>query len=240
MPVSADTVRELHRRHVQLADLRERAERGPKQLQARAAHLVRLSDELTRLQGEVKAAKVRADQKQLQLKSGEEKIMGLKAKLNACTTNREYQALKDQIAADQMAGSVLADEILEALEKIDELQKQVVEHQKVVVGVKDELGKAEQTMAEQSRVLSVDIQRLTAELAEAEAGLPEDFREEYLRVVRVKGADAMAEAQGEFCSGCCKQLTPNVMSVLMAGWAVPCKNCGRIVFLPENRAPAKR
>ena len=45
----------------------------------------------------------------------------LKAKLNAAASNREYQALKDQIAADQMAGSVLADEILEALEKIDEL-----------------------------------------------------------------------------------------------------------------------
>ena len=121
MAVTAAALRELHRIHQQLTDLRERMERGPKQIKAREANLARLAEELTKLQAEHKAARVRSDQKQLLLKSGEEKIESLKVKLNAAASNREYQALKDQIAADQMAGSVLADEILEAMEKIDEL-----------------------------------------------------------------------------------------------------------------------
>ena len=66
--------------------------------------------------------RVAADQKQLQLKAGEEKIKDLKRKLNAAASNREYQILKEQIAADDMAKSVLEDEIIEALEKIDQFQ----------------------------------------------------------------------------------------------------------------------
>ncbi len=117
MSYTAEALRELHRIHRQLTDVRERFERGPKQVRAREANLTRLGEELTKIQADVKAARVRADQKQLLLKSGEEKIKGLKAKLNAATSNREYQAIKDQIAADEMANSVLADETLEALEK---------------------------------------------------------------------------------------------------------------------------
>jgi predicted nucleic acid-binding Zn-ribbon protein len=74
---------------------------------------------------DVKKAKMAADQKQLQLKSSETKIRDLTAKLNACKTNREYQTLGDQIAADTMAAKVLEDEILEALERIDTLKPAV-------------------------------------------------------------------------------------------------------------------
>ncbi len=237
MSVTAAALRELHRIHRQLADLRERKERGPKQIRAREANLTRLGDELTRLQGEHKAARVRSDQKQLLLKSGEEKILGLKGKLNAAASNREYQALKDQIAADQMAGSVLADEILEAMEKIDELAGQLAEQQQKIAAAKDELAKAQQAVADQAGMLDTDIKRLEAELRQAEAALPPDFREPYQRVVNSKQDDAMAEVQGEFCGGCHQQLTPNNMAELSMSLGIFCRNCGRLVYLPEDRIP---
>ncbi len=164
MSVTAAALRELHRIHRQLADLRKRADRGPKQIKARDANLARLGEELSKVQADAKAAKVRADQKQLLLKSSEDKIAGLHAKLNACSTNREYQALKDQIAADKMAGSVLADEILEALEKIDDYQRLVGEAQKRIVDAKDELVKVQQAVQSQANALQSDIQRLEGEL----------------------------------------------------------------------------
>jgi hypothetical protein len=240
MPVPAAALRELHRIHLQLEDLRERADRGPKQIRARDTNLARLTDELAKVQAEGKAARVRADQKQLLLKSGEEKIANLRGKLNQCTTNREYQALKDQIAADEMANSVLSDEILEALEKIDEQQKLLHEAQQRIVAAKEELAKVQQAVAEQSQLLQTDIQRLQAELATAETALPGDIAGEYQRMVRARSADAMAEVQGEFCGGCCKQLTPNILSELTLGQAVICKNCGRLIYLPEDRQPGRR
>lgn len=239
MSVTASALRELHRIHKQLSDLRDRLERGPKQIRAREANLAKLTEELTRLQGEHKAARVRSDQKQLLLKSGEEKIEGLKVKLNGAASNREYQALKDQIAADQMAGSVLADEILEAMEKIDELAGQVAEQQQKIAASKEELAKAQQAVRDQAGALQDDTKRLEAQLAEAESALPADFRQQYQRVVNSKQEDAMAEVQGEFCGGCYVQLTPNNMAELSMALAIFCRNCGRLIYLPEDRTPGK-
>jgi len=239
MAVTATTLRELHRIHKQLHDLRERFERGPKQIKARETNLARLADELSKLQSEGKAARMRADQKQLLLKSGEQKIEDLKTKLNQCSTNREYQALKDQIAADQMANSVMADEILEALEKIDEYQVLIGEAQKKINSAKEELTKSQETVRQQAEGLQGDIARLEAELREVEATLPAEFRDTYLRVVRSKQDDAMAEVQGDFCGGCYCQLTPNQLSEVSMAKAVFCKNCGRLIYAPEDRTPGR-
>ncbi|REK12924.1 MAG: phospholipase [Planctomycetota bacterium] len=237
MSVSASTLRELHRIHRQLSDLRERKERGPKLIKAREANLARLADELAKLEAELKAARVRSDQKQLLLKTGEDKIEGLKVKLNQAASNREYQALKEQIAADQMAGSVLADEILEAMEKIDELAAHIAEQQKKIAAAKQEITKAEESVRAQAGELDQEIKRLEGELQAAEKDLPADFRETYQRLVRSKGEDAMAEAQGEFCGGCYQQLTPNNMAELHGSLAIFCRNCGRLLYSPEDRTP---
>ncbi len=233
--LAADAVRLLHRIHRQLSDLRERFDRGPKQIKARESNLARLNEELSKLQQEAKAARMRADQKQLQLRSSEDKIEQLKVKLNACTTNREYQALKDQIAADQMACSVLSDEILEALEKIDEFQVVLGEAQQKIVAAKEELTRTQQSVAEQAGLLEGDIQRLEGELRQAEEALPEDFRSDYQRVVKSKGADSMAEVVDNCCGGCHQQLTPNIMAELSMSRSLFCKTCGRLIYLPEGR-----
>ena len=46
MNVTAALLRDLHRLHRQLADLRERHDRGPKHFRSREANVHRLEDEL--------------------------------------------------------------------------------------------------------------------------------------------------------------------------------------------------
>lgn len=232
MSVTAETLRVLHRIHLQLADLHERLDRGPRQIKARETNLAKMNEELARIQAEAKAAKVRSDQKQLLLKSGEDKIISLEGKLNASQSNREYQALKDQIAADKMANSVLADEILEAMEKIDEHKLVIGEAQNKLNIAKEELAKAQSLVVEQNQLLGTDVKRLEGELIEAERDLPDDFREVYVRIVRSRGADAMAEVEADVCTGCSVQLTPNMSAEVHTGRAVTCKSCGRLIYLP--------
>lgn len=69
--------------------------------------------------------------------------------------------------------------------------------------------------------------------------LPADFRVAYQRVVNSKHEDAMAEVQGEFCGGCYQQLTPNNMAELSMALAIFCRNCGRLIYLPEDRTPSR-
>ncbi|MBX3411197.1 MAG: phospholipase [Pirellulales bacterium] len=239
MTFPAGSLLELHRIHQQLSDLEDRLERGPKQVRARQGNVTRLEEELNSAKNQVKQTMMQADQKQLQLKSNEAKIKELRVKLNQCSTNREFQALKDQIAADEMANSVLADEILEALEKVDDLKRLVIDAEGQVAKGREELAKVETTVREQEGLIRGDIDRLRAELATAEALLPVDVRDGYDRIVRSRGSDALASVQGDVCGGCFQQLTPNMANELLLGRVVFCKSCGRMLYLSEERTPGK-
>lgn len=232
----AVVLRELHRIHTQLGDLRERIEKGPRQVKAHELNVARSEAEATRLKNEQKSLKMAMDAKSLQLKSGESKMLDLKTKLNQSKSNREYQALKDQIAADQMSGSVLQDEILEIEQKIEDSKKVVAAAEAVLVKAKEEVAKVQQKVRDEQGTLESDYKRLEAQLLESEKGLPEDLRNTYDRMVRDKGADGMAAVDGEHCGGCYQNITPNTMSSLMMDKIVLCQVCGRMLYLPEDRS----
>ncbi len=119
MSVSAEVLRTLHRIHRQQTDLRERLARGPRQIKVGEANHAKIEAELEAARQLTRQMRVSADQKQLQLREREGRLVDLRGKLNAAASNREYQALLEQIAADEQANNVLSDEILELLEKVD-------------------------------------------------------------------------------------------------------------------------
>jgi predicted nucleic acid-binding Zn-ribbon protein len=231
MAVSAELLELLHRLHRQLADLRERQERGPRQVRAREGAVARLEADLGAAQEAVKQARLTGDRKQLDLKSGEQKVLDWKAKLNACSSNKEYQTLVDQIAAAEMAASVLADEILEGMEKVDRLEVVVVEAKSRVGTGKTDLTKLRDDVAEEGQRVAADISRLEGELAEAEKQLPVEFRDDYRRVIRGKGADGLARLEDGTCGGCGKQVTLNMQNQLMLGKPIFCTACGRLLYI---------
>lgn len=234
----ATALRELHRIHQQLGDLHDRLRRGPKQVEARRGNVARLEQALADAQAELKASRVTVDQKQLLLKSSEAKVAELKVKLNTASSNREYQALKEQIAATEMAASVLADEILEALELVDDFQRKIAEAQENVGKGKEELARTSEAVSAKEGELKSEVARLEAELRETEEVLPVDARDAYQRMVKSRGSDCMARVEGDSCGGCFQQLTPNAQNSLRLGQMVVCGSCGRLLYLPEDRSVA--
>ena len=143
MSVTAAALRELHRIHQQLADLRDRLERGPKQVRAREANVAQLEAKLAEARENAPSKRRwRSIASSSTSKSGEQKVVDLRVKLNAANSNREYQALLEQIAAAEMAGSVLSDEILEGMEKVDQLGLASKEAEKNLAAGKQEMEKA--------------------------------------------------------------------------------------------------
>jgi len=236
--VAAGTLRTLHRMHRQLADLADQLAAGPRAVAARTRQVQAADAKKTAAADELKKAKVAADQKQLQLKSAESKILDLEGKLNACKTNREYQTLRDQIAADRMATKVLEDEIIEALERIDTLKPAVPAAEAEIDTARKGLAEAEAKMRAEGGRLEAEVTRVRAGLATAEKDLPDDIREKYDRVVKQKGADAMAAVESETCGGCYQQITGNMLSEVMLGKIIACRSCGRLLYLPDPTASA--
>jgi hypothetical protein len=234
MDGTVEILRQLHRIHRQLHDLADRRERGPRQVKAHEGAVTRLEDEVKKAQGEFKAARMAADDKQLQLRGKEDKIVQLQNKLSGCSTNREYQALQEQIAADQVAMSVLEDEILEALAKIDDFKPLIAKAEENFVKGKQEFEKIRQRVEDAKQSIEADMARLLIELKQTEQQLPADVRENYDRIVRAKGDDALAEVDNQICGGCYQQITPNAFSHLMMGRSVICGSCARLLYLAET------
>lgn len=234
MSVTAAALRELHRIHQQLAELRDRLERGPKQVRTREGNVAQLETKLVEARQRVQQTQMAVDRKQLDLKAGEQKVIDLRVKLNACSSNREYQALMEQIAAAEMAGSVLSDEILEGLEKIDQLGGQAKEADRNLASGRLELEKARRVVTESATTIRTDLTRLESELAQAEKALPAELKADYERVVRSKGADSLAVAEDGVCSGCGQQITLNMQNELKLSKLIFCKACGRLLYLASE------
>jgi uncharacterized protein len=231
--VSTEILRTLHRIHRQLTDLRERLTRGPKQIAAGEANLGNRQSLLEKAKADEKAFHIHLDAKQLQLKTSESKIKELQTKLNTAQSNREYQTFVEQIKATEMANSVLMDEILEAMDKLQEYKDGVVQADAELAAAKQKLEEIRANVAKQEPNLNADIARLESELKTAEASLPAEIRDPYQRVVKHLGEDALAPLENQYCGGCNQQITLNVYSQIMMNQPAFCKTCGRLLYVKE-------
>lgn len=230
MTVTASLVQQLHRINRQKTDLKSQLIRGPKAVAVTQGKLDAANQHVVDLQQTLKRTRVEVDSKQLQMKEREEKIVDLGGKLNAAKENREYQALKDQIAADTQANVVLSDEILEQLESIDVQVEEVAAAEEVAKLIEAELAEVTQRVADKKVVLESELERVEAELSISEKELTGDFKREYERLIGVKGEDAMAELEGKCCGGCYQSLTPQLLDKLIVGHPVICPACGRLIY----------
>jgi len=164
----------------------------------------------------------------------ETKLYEWQGKLNAAANNREYQAVKDQIAADTQANSVLSDEIFEIVEGIDSLQLKLADLERICKMTEEDSGKAESRIAERMVVLKRDLERVEGELKGAESALPEDFAAIYHPLVKTRGEEAFAPLDERSCGGCNTGLPPRIIDQLRMGNPVACSSCGRWIYRPEE------
>ncbi len=234
MPTTAEIVQRLHRVWRQRSDLESQLARGPKQLAHAQLQLNTAADALKAHREHIKTKKMEADRKQLQMREREAKLYETEVKMNMCKADREYQALKSQMAADKQANSVLADEILETLEEIDRLENQTQEFVDRESRCKSELVQVDSRVAQAKSKLEADLKDVLVELADAEKGLTGDLRTAYDRLVpTMKEETIVALEDGSCCGGCYTQLAPRYLDQLDMNDAIRCTSCGRLVYAPR-------
>ena len=231
----AESLRKLHRLHIQATELRNRLARGPKQIKARENNLTHVESELEATKEKHKKTQLLLTQKELNLKERENRILDIRAKLNSASSNREYTTFVEQIAADEQANSVLADEILELYDKVSEDKDVVTAAERVVADVKTQLDDVRKKVADSKAGLEAELATAEAGLVEAEKSLPGDIKQEYDRVVKAHGEEALAPIEEEVCGGCYVRITSQMLNELMIGEKmVFCKQCGRLLYVPEG------
>ena len=233
MSPTGSGMKQLHDLRLRLMEVFEQLERGPRQVAVRKQAIDKKKDELEQERNRLKQLKVSADSKNLQLKSSESRIYDLNGKLNIASNNREYEALQSQIAADTMAKSVLEDEILEALERVDGLQIEIKKREADIAQIEAELQKLSAEVQGREAGLKEQAVELEAKISDAEQILPPDLVPQYRRLVQAYGAKALAQIMGKSCSECFVSVTPQVYLELKSGRVRFC-TCGRLMYIAEE------
>ncbi len=238
MPITANSLRELHQLHQRAKALRDRLISGPKTLAARQAALAKRKGDLETARKAVQDAKVQLKKREHSLQGHESKIDDLKVKLNLVKKNEEYKAIQNQIAHDQSAKGKLEDEILDALGTIEAQAAALAAQDSEVKGFDADVAALKSQIDAQAAGQKAQLQELETAIIEAESVIPEEHRERYRRTVKQHGADAMAFVESHACSGCYTSITPQMMNELINGHNVTfCLTCGRLLYLAEEDVP---
>ncbi|MEM9412622.1 MAG: phospholipase [Planctomycetota bacterium] len=238
MKLDYSLLKTIHRILKQKTDLTERIEKGPRQIRVAENAEKQFVSELEEAKENRTKTKMAADDKQLQLGEREAKIEDFKSKLNTAASNKEFQLLKDQIAADEQANSVLSDEILEMLERLDVLEAAVVTAESNLQGAKQETEKVKARIAVESASLQEQLESVVADLKANESKLTGEVGSEYRRLVESRGEDALAETDMQTCGQCYTKLTTQKMSELMMRQAVFCPSCSCLLYVSEGQTAA--
>lgn len=225
-----DLLAVLHSTLTQVFELQERLLRGPKQVKIAEANVQKCETDVVQAKDALKKAMIASDSQQLTLKQRDARIYELEGKRNAAANNKEYQLLKDQIAADKQATSVLSDEILEGFERLESLAANIKTLEMVLTKTQEDLEKVKLRVNESTESIEADLARAKQRLSEYEAKLPEDVKIEYDRSVKGRGNDALAPADNGSCGGCFQTLAPQTIDLLRRDKLVLCKSCGRMLY----------
>lgn len=233
--ISPDLLRTLHRIHRQITDLRGQIDRGPRQIKAGEALIAKATADVDAAKEAQRKVKLASDEKQLQLKSREIRIEELEAKLNTAASNREFSTLKEQIAADKQANSVLSDEILETLEEIDVLEEALKKAEAEMAKQQSEHQTRAKEVESKMTSLRGELERVEGELAESEKQIPAGAFQDYKRLTEAKGEEALAPVESDSCGGCCQTLTTQYIDRLRMSILIRCPNCNAFLYFPEDR-----
>lgn len=233
MPSGGPDFSRLHQLLQSLKKVQDQLARGPRQIKLRQKKTEDVRAELTAKEVELKFTRSEADKKGLDLKTKEAHLLEMKRKLNAASSNREYEIITGQIDADTAAKAVLEDEILEYMDRVEGLQNDVAECKKRIDCCASDTREFASNFESKAAGLIQEEQAYRVKVKEATKVVPTEIRDQFFRMVEAYGPDAMADCSAGVCSHCFVQMTPQARVMLNNGKSLFCGSCGRLNYLAD-------
>ena len=176
-------------------------------------------------------------EKELELASKEESMKKLQTQLYSLKTNKEYQAMLQQMNDGKADASVIEDKILQLLEQGDKIKNDIEqerqklkEEEKVFLGHKKKL---------EDRIKEIE-ERLAQLEAQREQVIPEidhKIRAQYERILTNRDGLAIVGVKNNTCQGCNMFVPPQVINLIkMYERIITCEVCNRMLYIEENES----
>ncbi len=175
------------------------------------------------------------DKKELDLKSNEGKITKYNVQLNSIKTNKEYSTLISEIGSKKADMSILEDEILNTMSRLEIANQEYEKVTKELRNEEESLNDLIKSVDADIKEADIEIEKIKNEQKKYIDLLDEHSLKNYNRLSNIKGGNAIVPVIGNVCGGCSMNVTTQTLNELMGGEdLVFCRSCSRILYLDEK------
>lgn len=169
-----------------------------------------------------------------ELKSCEEEITKLSTQLLSSKTNQEYSAFQSQIDRKKSDKSDYETGILEILDRIDGMEKELKEAVMEQQIREKEFEDLKASLEGDLEAYTREAEELTTKRNGMLYNLDPEALKTYERVRTALDGDAIVHVENRICSGCYMSITSNdYVRICGMREIVTCKSCQRILYIPE-------
>jgi uncharacterized protein len=207
---------------------------------ARLEETVRKEEEKVTLERtEIEKLQKERRKKEKELEEEVEKVKKTEARMFEIKTNKEYQAVLKEIEGSKKLNRQREEEILEILERYEEMQKNLLQDEKNLETQKKEWQQQIRELTDQAASFAREMAQEMQKREEKEKEIPSDLLNKYHMLLGRRQGIAVTRVANGVCQACHMNLRPQLYIELQKQESlVICPNCSRILFY-DNGPEAK-
>ncbi|MFP4458806.1 MAG: zinc ribbon domain-containing protein [Candidatus Zixiibacteriota bacterium] len=230
-----DSLFSMQELDVKIAELEVSKVYKPKLLDELKGKVEKLENAVNSIDKKLNNIAIREKETELDIDKIRETYEKAKKKLSMVTSNREYEAVQDEIMENEELLALKEEEELKILDEQEETKKEKAklddEYEKTKIDAEKQI---EQIESELSHV-EENIAALEKEREQYISDVPKRLMAKYNRVRRGLGNLAVVHVTKRACGGCFQTLPPQTIQDLIRGdKIITCPSCGRILAWDEE------
>lgn len=183
-------------------------------------------------------ARVKRKNFELEIRTREAELQKYQQQMMSIKTNREYDALVAEIDNIKSAVSTNETELLQTMERIDQLEKDTLAWREKEAVIVENNQKQLLVLQEKMDSIGDKVSEKRQSRQEIVQSIPVPMMATYERVRKGRGGRAVVVVKKKACSSCFKALTPRkIQEIKRSGNVMTCDYCGSLLYWDEEESP---
>ncbi|MEE8575687.1 MAG: C4-type zinc ribbon domain-containing protein [candidate division Zixibacteria bacterium] len=186
---------------------------------------------------DLETARVTLNTLEVDIKTREAELQRFQQQMMSIKTNKEYDALVSEIDSVKEFISTKETELLETIELVSVLEKNIVEYQEKLEQVKENNTRQLEILQQKIDSIGDKTEEKTDERKQIAVSIPRSTMSVYERIRKGKGGAAVVAVKSRACGACYKNLTHKKIQDIRKGDKIlTCDNCGRVLYWNESES----
>lgn len=224
-------LRELQKYDLQIEAIHEKTAKLREALDELVSLHDSLSSSLEGQRSQLEETRTMMRDKEIELEANEDRYNQSKAKLNAVSNTREYNALEREMDALRKMRAQLEEERESLADAVEGFAADVADKAEKTTLLEVQIKDEEKAIDEEAAKAGTDVKDLVARREELKNKLPKPLFRRYEFISSRRPGAAVVSASNGVCSGCNMRMPPQLFNELqLARKMIQCPSCQRILF----------